>query len=100
MSDHINGGVVDYGTWSRENVDNKFLRDLKTICESTIPDSSPLALTRCKGGVFNAGGGSGHGAEAYYFMVRHGGHEHFDTNPSTHPNRETSGGPRVNYPNW
>jgi hypothetical protein len=47
VADAINGGIVDYHTWSRKWVDDKFQSDLWAICRRRIPPSAKTALKSC-----------------------------------------------------
>ena len=41
--DPINGGTIDYFTWSQKMVDDKFLADMRKLCQTQIPASAPVA---------------------------------------------------------
>ncbi|HET7567963.1 MAG TPA: hypothetical protein VFJ91_08230 [Gaiellaceae bacterium] len=49
VRDAINGGTVDFRTWSRPQVDRKFLRDMQTLCRRQIPAEARDALAKCLG---------------------------------------------------
>jgi hypothetical protein len=102
--DRINGGVVDFRTWSRAAVDAKFLADLRTLCARQIPlvsyrwwqpGTTGVARAKCQGsGSFNLAGVYYKGAEDYYGAVRSLGDGFFDADPAV-PGRQSSG-PRAN----
>jgi hypothetical protein len=86
--DRINGGVVDFRNWSRKQVDDKFLADLKTICTREIPvrdyalteaGTKGVARNKC----LNRGGPASFGALSYYDAVRRLGGSFFDADPAT-----------------
>ena len=47
VADAINGGTVDYHTWSRKRVDDKFQSDMWAICRRRIPPSAKTAVRSC-----------------------------------------------------
>jgi hypothetical protein len=49
VRDPINGGYVDYFNWTQKQVDDKFLDDLRTLCDQRIPAQAKQARRRCKG---------------------------------------------------
>ena len=51
VRDRINGGLVDYRTWSREDVDLKFQRDMQALCRDQIPAVAKEARAKCLGDV-------------------------------------------------
>jgi hypothetical protein len=59
--DAINRGYVDHFAWSREQADEKFLRDLKSICNREL-QHEPAPLFSCN-----------KYATSYYYGVRRGG---------------------------
>lgn len=65
--------TVDYGRWTKESIDRKFLYDLVRVCERTIPSSNKKALENCKFGRF--------GASDYQRAVSELGYPAFDCNP-------------------
>lgn len=70
VKDVLHGGVVvDFFTWTKEQVDEKFLRDMILICERTIPASATTALANCKA----TGGNVSLGARSRYNVVSRGG---------------------------
>jgi hypothetical protein len=74
VKDAINGGVVDYRTWSQKRVDDKFLEDMQTLCRRQIPSTAKVALAKClaKGGALSIG------AASRYTFVRDWGERFFD----------------------
>lgn len=104
VSDPINGGVVDFRTWSRRQVDDKFLADLQTLCSAQVPivdyrwyepGTSGVALEKCRGfGTFNLAGFLYKGAGEYHAVVRRLGGLFFDAEPAV-PGLQRAG-PRSN----
>jgi hypothetical protein len=78
VRDEINGGFVDYFGWTKEQVDAKFLADLRQLCEAQIPPSAPGALSDCK----NNGGKISGGAATYYSAVDTFGHLFWERRPN------------------
>ncbi len=78
VRDEINGGFVDYFGWNKDQVDAKFLADLRKLCEAQIPPSAPVALSDCK----NNGGKTSAGAITYYSGVDTFGHMFWERRPS------------------
>ncbi len=72
VRDSINGGIIDYLGWTQKRVDDKFLADMRKLCEKGIPASAPVALADCKA----RGGKASFGAETRYNFVRRWG-SHF-----------------------
>lgn len=69
VPDAINGGTVDYRTWSRGHVDRKFLADMHTLCREKIPPSAANALEKC----LSRGGPLSIGSRALFdFVSKHG----------------------------
>lgn len=45
----LNGGkVIDYFTWTKKMVDDKFLIDMIKICDAWLPKTATIALNNCK----------------------------------------------------
>jgi hypothetical protein len=64
------GKVVDFFTWTKKEVDDKFYEDMVLICERSIPASAAVALANCKA----TGGNGSFGAKSRYnFVNRFGG---------------------------
>jgi len=61
--------VVDFLTWTKDQVDQKFLEDMILICERTIPASAATALANCKA----IGGNITVGARSRYNFVQRAG---------------------------
>ena len=74
VADPIAGGVVDFRSWSRGRVDDKFLRDMQTLCRRSIPAAAKTALASCLGN----GGGASIGAKSRYDVVHKVGYRFFD----------------------
>ncbi len=91
VHDKLHGGVVvDFRAWSRKQVDEKFLADMRLICGRTIPASAKTALANCK----SRGGNFSFGAESRYNFVRRWGSYFFDADPEQSGIQKT--GPRAN----
>jgi hypothetical protein len=91
VHDNLHGGVVvDFSTWSRRQVDFKFLQDMQFLCRRTIPDQARTALAKCLGN----GGADSIGAASRYAGVRELGDAYFDANPII-PGVQAAG-PRAN----
>ncbi len=69
VHDAINGGTIDYFTWTQARVDGKFLADMRLLCERQIPASATVAIADCKG----HGGKTSFGALTRYDFVRTAG---------------------------
>lgn len=79
---HPSGQVIDFRPWNRERVDNKFLRDMQTLCRRQIPASAPNARRACVEGTVR------------FKIVRTFGDSFFDADPLTPGVQST--GPRDN----
>lgn len=77
VRDKINGGTVDFRTWSRKRVDEKFLADMRVLCRKQIPVRAQTALKNCMA----TGGNASFGALSRYHFVRRWGHLFFDADP-------------------
>jgi hypothetical protein len=92
VRDKLHGGiVVDFRTWSRKRVDDKFLADMRLLCERQIPARAATALRNCKG----RGGNFSFGALSRYNFVRTWGGSFFDADPTQDGTQQT--GLRANY---
>jgi hypothetical protein len=69
--DPVNGPTVDTRTLSRLTIDLRFLGDLRTLCNRTIPPFAPAALASCHAV-----------ASVYFTAVRAAGTLLFDANPA------------------
>lgn len=65
VRDTINGGTVDYLSWTRKRVDDKFLADMRKLCDEQIPSEAVNARAQCKG----RGGALSFGAWSRYNAV-------------------------------
>jgi hypothetical protein len=74
VPDKLNGGIVDFRNWSRRQVDDKFLADMRLLCTKQIPAAATVALANCKA----RGGNVSIGAVSRYNMVRKVGDSFFD----------------------
>ena len=91
VKDKLNGGrIVDFRTWSRKQVDEKFLADMRWLCTRQIPATARTALKNCKA----RGGNASFGAESRYNFVRRWGYLFFDADPNEPGTQRT--GPRAN----
>ena len=90
VRDSINGGIVNYRGWSRREVDEKFLADMRALCRQRISVKRPTALSRCLG----RGGTLSFGAVWMYEVVRKHGADFFDADPARPGTQST--GPRTN----
>jgi hypothetical protein len=82
VRDKLRGGIKDFRGWSRKQVDEKFLADMRLLCERSIPKTAVHALRNCRG----RGGNVSFGAESRYKFVRSQGYRFFDadlTEPGT-----------------
>jgi hypothetical protein len=69
VRDAINGGTIDFRTWSRQRVDRSFLGNMRTLCTRQIPARAANARAKC----YSTGGTLSIGALALYnFVDRHG----------------------------
>ena len=75
--DPINGGIIDYFTYDQKQVDDKFLADMRKLCDEQIPAKAPVARADCKA----TGGKTSFGAETRYNFVRSLGHHFFRVRP-------------------
>ena len=48
MRDELNGGTLDFRTWSRQRVDEKFLDDMRYLCNRPLPATTFTALKNCQ----------------------------------------------------
>lgn len=60
------GKVIDYFTWTKKKIDDKFLEDMIKICDVSIPKSAKIALNNCKN---NGGFHTVSGAKTRYNIV-------------------------------
>jgi hypothetical protein len=78
VEDKINGGPpIDFHSWSRSSIDQKFLKDMRTLCTRSIPASAQNALKKCT----STGGGLSIGAQLLYKFVNQHGYRFFDADP-------------------
>ena len=77
--DPATGVPVDTSRQSRLTIDLKFLNDLKTLCNRTIPWDAPAALVSCSAI-----------ADTYFTAVRVAGFPNFDASPFV-PGRQLTG---------
>ena len=91
VRDKLHGGrIVDFRNWSRKQVDDKFLGDMRLLCTRQLPKTAFTALENCK----STGGTASYGARSRYSVVRCWGNLVFDADPRR-PGTQRSG-PRVN----
>jgi hypothetical protein len=90
--DKINNRTIDFRTWTRKRVDDKFWRDMKMLCDDQIREqedpgvTATVALAKCKG----VGGAASIGSEWLYNKVRYWGSHFFDAD-LTRPGHQASG---------
>jgi hypothetical protein len=90
--DKLNNRTIDFRTWTRKRVDEKFWRDMKRLCDSQIRrqqdpgETATVALAKCKG----EGGPASIGSEWLYNKVRYWGSYFFDAD-LTRPGHQASG---------
>ncbi|HXH96381.1 MAG TPA: phospholipase A2 [Gaiellaceae bacterium] len=90
VKDVLRGGIKDFSHWSRKQVDEKFLADMRLLCHRHIPASAAVALRNC----LATGGNVSIGAKSRYNFVRCWGNRFFDADPAR-PGTQ-SAGPRRN----
>jgi hypothetical protein len=90
VRDKLRGGIKDFRHWTRKQVDEKFLTDMRLLCYRAIPRSAPIALDKCLG----HGGHASIGAESRYDFVRSHGARFFDADLGQPGTQRT--GPRAN----
>lgn len=78
VRDKLRGGIKDFRRWTRKRVDDKFLADMRLLCERAIPATERIALENCR----STGGNASVGAESRYNVVRRHGHRFFDADLS------------------
>lgn len=91
VRDKLNGGrIVDFRTWSRARVDEKFLEDMRYLCKRHLPATTFTARKNCQ----STGGNASVGAKSRYNFVRCFGNRFFDADPGRPGTQRT--GPRAN----
>jgi hypothetical protein len=85
VRDTVSNRIVDFRTWSRKQVDDKFWRDMKKIC-GTIPADATVARSKCTG----VGGPASIGSRWLYNKVRYWGNRFFDAD-LTRPGLQRTG---------
>lgn len=79
VRDPIDGGIIDYFGWSQKGVDDKFLRDMRRLCDQAFAGTgATVALADCRG----RGGKTSFGAETRYNFVRQFGHRFYRARPN------------------
>ncbi len=90
--DTLNGNKpIDYRTWSRKQVDKKFLADLRRLCVMQIPAEARIARKNCQA----RGGNASFGAETLFNLVSKIGWNFFDAD-LTKPGLQKTGH-RLNF---
>jgi len=85
--DGINGGKpLDMRTWTRPQVDKKFLENMQKLCAAGIPATAKIALAKCNG----TGGPASYGAKKLFDLVAKIGWRFFDAD-LTKPGLQKSG---------
>ena len=90
VRDKLRGGVKDFRRWTRKQVDDKFLADMRLLCERQIDKGERIVLDKCRG----YGGNGSIGAEFRYDFVRKRGADYFDADLGKPGTQKT--GPRTN----
>jgi hypothetical protein len=90
VRDKLRGGIKDFRSWSRKQVDDKFLADMRLLCEREIEKSAVYALRNCR----SSGGNVSVGALSRFNFVRCFGSAFYDADPWK-PGRQATG-PRAN----
>jgi hypothetical protein len=67
VADAVNGGYVDFFGWTKDQIDAKFLDDMRKICARTIPATAAIALHDCN---WQGGYHTVSGAYTRYLIVR------------------------------
>jgi hypothetical protein len=75
--DRLRGGVKDFRNWSRRQIDDKFLDDMRFICRKTISAQLEQVLWLC----LNSSSYLAPGSFTYYNEVRKSGSRFFDADP-------------------
>jgi len=76
--DPINGGTIDYYTWTQKMVDDKFLAEMRKLCQTQIPASARIAEKDCEA----TGGYTSLVAETRYNFVRSQGYHFYRARPN------------------
>lgn len=90
VRDKLRGGIKDFRRWTRKQVDDKFLADMRFLCEQQIAKGERIVLDKCRG----HGGNASIGAESRYDFVRKHGDDYFDADLDRPGTQKT--GPRAN----
>jgi hypothetical protein len=90
VRDKLRGGIKDFRRWTRKQVDDKFLADMRFLCERQIAKDETIVLDKCRG----HGGDASIGAESRYDFVREHGAAFFDADLDRPGTQKT--GPRAN----
>lgn len=85
VKDALRGDIKDFRKWTRKQVDDKFLADMRLLCERQIPATAIVALANCKA----RGGNLSFGAESRYNFVRKFGNLFFDADLKTAGNQRS-----------
>jgi hypothetical protein len=79
LYDPLNGGYYDFFRWTRAEIDQKFLADMRKICDSEIPATATIALHDCK---WQGGYHLVSGAYTRYLIVHNAGDLFFNKRPN------------------
>lgn len=90
VRDKLRGGIKDFRRWTRKQVDDKFLADMRLLCEQQVARDERIVLDKCRG----HGGNASIGAESRYDFVRAHGDDFFDADLGRPGTQKT--GPRAN----
>ncbi len=79
IKDPFSGATIDFYGWSQRRVDEKFLADMRTLCDRAFEGKdAPVALADCKA----HGGKTSWGAESRFDFVRSFGHLYYRERPN------------------
>jgi hypothetical protein len=78
VADPVDGGYADYFNWTKQEIDDKLLHDLRTRCVRQIPPTARIALADCEG----TGGKTSFGALSRYNAVLTYGGSHVVPRPA------------------
>lgn len=79
VRDNLHGGAsIDFFTWDQKRIDDKFLDDMRLLCDDQIPATAPGAIADCKA----RGGKVSWGAESRYNFVRGAGSLFYRARPA------------------
>lgn len=95
VKDSLRGGIKDFRSWSRKQVDDKFLADMRLLCVRQIEPSAVYARRNCR----STGGNISVGAVSRYNFVRCFGSAFFDADLER-PGTQKTGRRRNDLVGW